>query len=125
MKSKSTRLLFGVLTLAIVTICPPVFAQYQYGGDQARIVFLSSNSTQVTATSSNSAPSFNGYSNSTQGTTTHSSSNPTQAVATLKSPNAVPEFGSIAPMILVISIICIVVFTAKTRFSNIRYSSET
>ncbi|MGB9003953.1 MAG: PEFG-CTERM sorting domain-containing protein [Nitrosotalea sp.] len=95
---------------------PPVFAQYQYGGDQARIIFLSSNSTQVTASSSspNSALSITGYSNSTQATVT-SSSNPTPTTAALKSPNTVPEFGSIAPIILAISVIGIVVLAAKTR----------
>jgi predicted secreted protein with PEFG-CTERM motif len=140
MKSKSMRLLFGILTLvAIVTIYPHAFAQYQYGGDQARIIFTSSNSTQAAMPHSppNSIPSLNGYSNSTHATTvtsssnptqataTPSSSNPTQVAATPQSTNAVPEFGSITPIILAISVIGIVVLTTKIRFFNIKHSSGT
>src|SRR6185312_11607560 len=115
-KSKPVQLLFIVLILVVtVTIFPHVFAQYQYGQGQARIIFSSSNSTHATILSSspNSIISSNVYSNSTQTITTHQSA------------NAVPEFGSIAPIILVISVIVIIMLNVKTRFFNINHSGGT
>src|SRR6185437_3325073 len=79
-KSKPLQLLFIVLTMAVmVTLYPYAFAQYQFGEDQSRIIFSSSNSTQATTPPSQSNPtiSSNGYSNSTQATTPPSQSNPT------------------------------------------------
>lgn len=134
-KSKPVRLLFVLLTLVVtVTMCQHVFAQYQYGEGQARIIFSSSNSTHATILSSspNIIISSNGYSNSTHITTPSSSpspalsfnvySNTTRSITTHQSANVVPEFGSIAPIILVISVIAIVVLNAKTRFFNLNHS---
>lgn len=112
-KSKPLQLLYIVLTMAVtVTLYPHAFAQYQYGEDQSRIIFSSSNSTQATTPPSQSNPTIspNGYSNSTQ------------SIVIPQSSNVVPEFGSIAPIILVISVIAIVVLNAKTRFFNVNHS---
>jgi|GEM_PF-3873699 len=137
-KSKPVQLLFIVLILVVtVTIFPHVFAQYQYGQGQARIIFSSSNSTHATILSSspNSIISSSGYSNSTHITIQSSSpkpslsfnvySNSTQTITTHQSANAVPEFGSIAPIILVISVIVIIMLNVKTRFFNINHSGGT
>jgi len=117
----------------MVTLYPYAFAQYQFGEDQSRIIFSSSNSTQATTPPSQSNPtiSSNGYSNSTQATTPPSSNtiissnghpNSTQSIVIPPSTSAVPEFGSIAPVILVISLIVIVILNTKTRFFNLDHS---
>jgi len=130
-KSTPVRLLFALLTLVVtVTMCQQAFAQYQYGEGQARIIFSSSNSTHATISSSspNIVISSNGYSNSTHITVPFSSptsalsfnvySNTTQSLVTPQSTSAVPEFGSITPIILAISVIVIILLNAKTRFFN-------
>lgn len=134
-KSTPVRLLFVLVTLVVtVTICQQAFAQYQYGEGQARIIFSSSNSTHATISSSspNIVITSNGYSNSTHITVPFSSpspalsfnaySNTTHSIVTPQSTSAVPEFGSIAPIILAISVIAIVVLNAKTRFFNTSHS---
>ena len=134
-KSKPVQLLFALLTLVIaVTMCQQAVAQYQYGEGHARIIFSSSNSTHaiISSSSPNIVISSNGYSNSTHSIIPFSSpssalsfnvySNSTQSITTHQSANAVPEFGSIAPIILVISVIAIIVLNAKTRFFNTNHS---
>lgn len=130
-KSKPVRLLFVLLTLVVtVTMCQQAFAQYQYGEGQTRIIFTSSNSTHATISSSspNIVIASNGYSNSTHIIVPFSSpktalsfnaySNTTHPVVTPQSTSAIPEFGSIAPIILAISVIAIVVLNAKTKLRN-------
>src|SRR6185312_8403363 len=69
------------------------------------------NSTHATTpSSSNPVISSNGYSNSTQSMPVHQSA------------NTIPEFGSIAPIILAISVITIVLLNVKTRFFNTSHS---
>jgi len=137
-KSKPVQVLLIVLTLvATSAIYPHAFAQYQYKEDHARIIFSSSNSTQSSSPhlSSNIIISSNGYSNSTHITIPSVSSNPKlssdvhsnspQATAKPAPTSAVPEFGPIAPIIFVISVIAIVVLNAKTRFFSITHSGGT
>jgi len=134
-KSTPVRLLFVLVTLVVtVTICQQAFAQYPYGEGQARIIFSSSNSTHATISSSspNIVITSNGYSNSTHIIVPFSSpspalsfnaySNTTHPIVTPQSTSAVPEFGSIAPIILAISVIAIIVLNAKTRFFNTSHS---
>lgn len=114
-KSKPIQLLFIVLTMAVtVTICPHASAQYQYGDGQARIVFSSSNSTQAATPPLSSNP-----------ITSNVHSNTTHSIVTPQSTSAVPEFGSIAPIILAICVIAIVVLNAKTRFFSMNHSGGT
>lgn len=197
MKSKPVQLLFGVLALvAIATIAPHAFAQYQYGGGQSMArtsnmpstgsmtmeQAMSSDGSEMVAIDTTPAAPASGqplmislnftdasgsnikhqnynitvaqdgktiFSNATghthtgldtQTTGALTSADPVDVQVTLNGVglpgtdpstwtgprgdmltfHVVPEFGSIAPIILAISVISIVVLTAKTRITKLQ-----
>src|SRR5713226_5036994 len=121
MKSKPTGALFGVLALAAILSVAPAFGQTATEVDIAKGASSGASADCVTAKNyfCTVHPWMTGQvivsASAATPPTSPPTTNATMPSNSTSGNNTVPEFGSIAPIVLAIAVISIVVFTARNR----------